>query len=118
MKFIGNLIWFAIYGVWFAAFHFLLGIALCVTLVGIPFGIQNIKIARFVIWPFGRTAFTDFDRHAMSNFIWAIFGGVLLAFVHVTVGVLLCMTLIGIPFAKKCFNLALLSLTPFGATVN
>ena len=117
MKFIGNLIWFFIYGLWFAAVHFVLGIALCATIIFIPFGLQNLKIARYAIWPFGRVVETDFDKHPIMNLIWIVFGGLLLSVVHITVGVVLCITVIGIPFAKKCFRLAALSFLPFGAMV-
>ena len=117
MKFIGNLIWFFIYGLWFAAVHFVLGIALCATIIFIPFGLQNLKIARYVIWPFGRVVETNFDKHPIMNLIWIVFGGLLLSVVHITVGVVLCITVIGIPFAKKCFRLAALSFLPFGAMV-
>ena len=118
MKIIGNLIWLVFYGLWHAVFHFVLGIALCVTIIGIPFGIQHIKIARYAIWPFGKLVDTDFDRHPMLNLIWAIFGGLELAIIHVIIGVLLCLTLVGIPFGKKCFRLAALAFVPFGAHVN
>ena len=117
MKLIGNLIWFLIYGFWMAAVHFVVGIALCVTIIGIPFGLQFIKIARYAIWPFGRSMQTDFDRHPIMNLIWIFLGGAELALVHLLVGVALCITIIGIPFAKKCFRLCALSFLPFGATV-
>ncbi len=117
MKFLGNLIWFFIYGLWFSALHFVLGIALCATVIFIPFGLQHLKIARFAIRPFGCTMRTDFDRHPVMNLIWIVFGGFALAFVHIIVGVALCITIIGIPFAKKCFRLSAISFLPFGATV-
>ena len=117
MKLIGNLIWFLIYGFWMAVVHFVVGIALCVTIIGIPFGLQFIKIARYAIWPFGRSMQTDFDRHPIMNLIWIFLGGAELALVHLLVGVALCITIIGIPFAKKCFRLCALSFLPFGATV-
>jgi uncharacterized membrane protein YccF (DUF307 family) len=117
MKLIGNLIWLVIYGLWFAAVHFVLGIALCATIVFIPFGLQHIKIARYAIWPFGRLMETDFDKHPIMNLIWIVFGGFLLPVIHIAVGVVLCITLIGIPFAKKCFKLAALSFLPFGAMI-
>ena len=117
MKFIGNIIWFFIYGFWFALAHFTFGLALCATIIFIPFGIQHIKIARYAIWPFGRNMETDFDKHPIMNLIWIVFAGLWLAILHITVGVVLCLTLIGIPFAKKCFKLAGLSFIPFGAMI-
>ena len=117
MKLVGNLIWMLIYGLWLAIAHFALGIVLCATLIFIPFGIQHFKIARYAIWPFGRSVETEFDRHPIMNLLWVIFGGLELATVHIIVGVVLCITIIGIPFAKKCFRLASLSFLPFGALV-
>lgn len=117
MKFIGNLIWFLIYGFWMAVVHFVLGVAFCVTIIGIPFGRQFLKIARYAIWPFGHTAVTDFDRHPIGNLLWIFIFGWELALIHMLVGVALCITVVGIPFAKKCFRLCALSFLPFGATV-
>ena len=117
MKFIGNIIWLFIYGLWFALLHFAFGIALCATVIFIPFGLQHIKIACYAIWPFGRTVETDFDKHPILNLIWVVFAGVWLAFLHITVGTVLCITIIGIPFGKKCFKLAGLSFLPFGAII-
>lgn len=117
MKLIGNLIWFLIYGLWMAVFHFVLGIVLCVSIIFIPFGLQHFKIARYAIWPFGRSMATDFDRHPIMNIFWILFGGAELAAIHILVGVALCLTIIGIPFGKKCFRLCALSFIPFGANV-
>lgn len=118
MKLIGNLIWFLIYGFWMAVVHFVIGVALCITIIGIPFGLQYIKIARYAIWPFGRSMQTDFDRHPILNLIWIFFGGAELALVHLLVGVAFCITIIGIPFGKKCFRLCALSFLPFGAMMS
>jgi uncharacterized membrane protein YccF (DUF307 family) len=117
MKVIGNIIWLLIYGLWVSLAHFVVGIALCATIIFIPFGLQNIKIARYAIWPFGRSVETDFDRHPIMNLFWVIFGGLELAIAHIVVGVILCITIIGIPFAKKCFRLAAVSFLPFGAII-
>ena len=117
MKLIGNIIWFLIYGFWMAAIHFILGVAFCLTIIFIPTGLQFIKIARYVIWPFGRTAVTDFDRRPFCNLLWAPIFGFWLAVFHIIVGCALFVTIIGIPFAKKCCRLAALSFIPYGATV-
>lgn len=117
MKLIGNLIWFLAYGFWMALIHFAVGLVLCISVIGIPFGLQFFKIARYALWPFTASMGTDFDRHPIANIIWIIFGGAELAFGHLFVGILLCITIVGIPFGKKCFKLAALSLMPFGATV-
>ena len=118
MKFIGNLIWFFIYGLWFAILHFALGVALCATLILIPFGIQHFHIASYAIRPFGRHLDVEFDRRPIMNLIWIFFGGFILPLVHIIVGIALSITIIGIPFAKKCFKLCKLSFTPFGAMIS
>ena len=117
MKLIGNLIWFVFYGFWVAAIHFVLGVALCITIVFIPAGLQNLKIAKFAIWPFGRSMGFAFEKHPFLNMLWIFFGGAELAAFHLIVGVVLCLTLIGIPFANKCFKLARLCFIPYGAIV-
>ena len=116
-RFLGNLIWFFIYGIWMAAIHFVLGIAFCVTLIFIPTGLQFLKIASYAIWPFGRKAAVDFDLYPKCNLLWVIFFGWWLAILHTVVGIVLCFTIVGIPFAKKCFKLSSLSFTPYGAMV-
>ena len=117
MRFIGNIIWFFIYGFWMAAIHFVLGIVFCASIIFIPTGLQFLKIARFVIWPFGHRAVTDFDMSPKCNLLWVPFFGWWLSLIHLIVGIVLCLTIIGIPFGKKCFKLSALSLTPYGATV-
>ena len=118
MKFIGNLIWFFTFGLVLSVLHFLLGIALCASIILIPFGVQHIKIAGYTIKPFGRSADPDFDRYPMANLIWAIFGGFLFSLVYILIGAVLCVTIVGIPFAKKLFNLAGMVFVPFGAVIS
>ncbi len=117
MKFIGNLIWFLCLGFWMALIYFVIGLALCITIIGIPIGKQFFKFARFAILPFRASMGTDFDRHPIANILWIVFGGAEHALMHLTIGVLLCITIIGIPFGKKFFKLAALTLMPFGSTV-
>lgn len=117
MKFIGNLIWFIITGLETAIAWFLLGLLWCITIIGIPFGKQCFKFAGLVLTPFGKTVNTDFGKHPIANIIWIIFGGLGLAIGYILVGVLFCITIIGIPFGKQCFKLAKLALMPFGAEV-
>ena len=116
-RFLGNVIWFFIYGIWMAAINFVLGIVFCASLIFIPTGLQFLKIASYAIWPFGRRAVTDFDLYPKCNLFWIIFFGWWLALVHIIVGVALCLTIVGIPFAKKCFKLAALTAMPFGSMV-
>jgi len=98
----------------------LAGIVSCLTLIGIPFGIQSFKLAGYVMWPFGRTL-TEKSGQRFSrgilNIIWIIFGGIWLALAHVLLGVLLCITILGIPFGIKNFSMAKLALFPFDYAV-
>ena len=115
MRAIGNLIWFILIGLWLALTHFVIGVALCCTVIGIPFGIQNFKIAGYVLRPFGYNLATDFDRHPIMNILWVVLGGWLFPLIYAIIGFVLCCTLIGIPFGKKCFKLAAIAFIPFGA---
>ena len=115
---VANIIWLLISGLAVALVHFVVGVALLCTVVFIPTGLQFIKIGRYLVCPFGQTVTCDFDRHAISNSLWLITVGWILFTLHVAVGVLLCLSLVGIPFARKCFTLAKLTLFPFGAIVS
>ena len=117
MKTIGNILWFLFTGLAAGLSWFFLGLVLCITIIGIPFGKQCFKIARVCVWPFGTTVTTNFGRHPIANVIWLIVCGVSLAISFVVVGLIWCITIIGIPFGKQCFKLAALSAIPFGASV-
>lgn len=116
MKTLGNILWLVLVGFWSALGYFLLGIIWCITIIGIPFGKQSFKIGRLMFWPFGKDIKSDFGKHPIANIIWLIFGGLELAIGFLFVGLILCITIIGIPFGKQCFKLAKLSAVPFGAT--
>lgn len=117
MKTLGNVIWFILIGIWVAIYLFILGAILYITVVGIPLGMQCFKIAKLVIFPFGKTVKTNFEKHPVANLIWMIFFGWEAAVFCLIVGLLFCITIIGIPFGKQCFKLAFLVLMPFGAKV-
>ena len=116
MKTIGNILWFLLVGLWEGLGYVFLGIIWCITIIGIPFGKQCFKIARLMFTPFGKVINTNFGKHPIANVIWIIFGGLELALGFFFVGLILCITIIGIPIGKQCFKLAKLSLIPFGAT--
>ena len=116
MRTLGNIIWFLFVGFWTGLVFFFLGLFWCISIIGIPFGKQSFKIARLMFSPFGTTIKTDFGNHPIANVIWLLLGGLELAFVFVIVGLILCITVVGIPFGKQCFKLAELSAIPFGAS--
>ncbi len=118
MKTIGNILWFIFTGLFSAIGYFLVGLIFCITIIGIPFGLQCFKFARLCIWPFGTEVNTDFGKHPIANVIWIILFGLGLCISFFIVGLIWCVTIIGIPFGLQCFKLAKLSIVPFGATID
>jgi uncharacterized membrane protein YccF (DUF307 family) len=117
MSFLGNLIWIILGGFIGAILWLVAGILLCVTIIGIPFGLQCFKIAGLVLFPFGRqVSYGNFGVIGLiGNIIWIIACGIWLSVVHLSIGLLYCITIIGIPFGLQHFKFAKLSLCPFGA---
>lgn len=122
MKFIGNLLWMLLGGILISFYYALMGILFCISIIGIPFGMQLFKIAGFALWPFGHEVIAGpNDSGVLSivmNIIWIIFGGIEIALLHAWFGVICCITLIGIPFGLQHFKMALLALVPFGKTIS
>ncbi len=120
MRLIGNIIWFVFAGLWLAIEYFLVGILMCILIVTIPFGLQAFKLGSFALWPFGKTLIKRPDAGAPSaigNVIWVILAGWWLALSHLVTGVLLCITIIGIPLGLGNFKLIPVSLLPFGREI-
>ena len=117
MKLIGNLLWFIFTGFITGLFWFVLGLVWCITIIGIPFGRQCFKMAGLVMTPFGKVVHSDFGKHPIANILWIIFGGLELCIAYLIVGVIWCITIVGIPFGRQCFKLSTLALVPFGASV-
>lgn len=122
MSLMGNLLWIVLGGgIFVFFFYFLGGLVLCLTVVGIPFGIQCFKLAMLGLMPFGRRIV---ERPAatgclamLMNIIWLLVGGLELAVLHLVFGLLLALTVVGLPFARQHAKLASLCLVPFGKTV-
>jgi uncharacterized membrane protein YccF (DUF307 family) len=121
MNTLGNLIWLVFGGLVTALGYVVGGFVLCCTIVGIPFGLQCFKLAAFILWPFGRMAVSTSGSNGclavLLNIIWLIFGGIWIAIAHILFGMLLFITIIGIPFARQHFKLVEISLMPFGKTI-
>ncbi|MGE5416050.1 MAG: YccF domain-containing protein [Acidobacteriota bacterium] len=122
MSFIGNLLWIIFGGGIFIFFEYIMGgLALCVTIIGIPFGIQCFKLAYLSLVPFGKeVVHTDTASGCLTtimNLIWILFGGIWVSLTHLLFGLLCAITIIGIPFAKQHAKLAAFSLFPFGREV-
>lgn len=119
MKTVGNVLWFVVAGIWSAVAWVLFAGVLAVTVVGLPLARQCIKLAHFSLWPMGRQAIADetaMKATPVLNAVWFI-PGLILALVYVIAGVLLCITVIGIPFGLQAFKFAKLAFAPFGKKV-
>jgi len=120
-NFLGNLIWIIFGGFFSALFYFICGLALCATIIGIPFGLQCFKIGFFVLRPFGLQAVSTGSAAGcfapILNIVWIVCGGFGAAFSHLAFGALLCLTVIGIPFGLQHFKLIEVSLMPFGKSI-
>jgi uncharacterized membrane protein YccF (DUF307 family) len=121
MNLLGNLIWL-IFGGLFAALGYAIGgLILCFTIVGIPFGLQCFKLAVMVLFPFGKKVVTKDSASGcfsiIANIIWLLCGGLLTAVNHLFWGIVLALTIVGIPFARQHFKLIELSMMPFGKTI-
>ncbi len=121
MNTIGNIIWLIFGGFAAAIGYFAGGLALCITVVGIPFGLQCFKLGEMVFWPFGKKVESVNSRAGclapFLNLIWLICGGLWSALCHLFFGLLLAITIIGLPFARQHFKLIELSLFPFGKRI-
>ena len=115
MKVLGNILWIIFTGFWSAVMYFFLGILWCITIIGIPFGLQAFKFARLFFWPFGTQVNMHFGKHPIANILWFIFGGLESAIVFLFLGAIWCITIVGIPFGLQCFKFAKLACAPFGA---
>lgn len=121
MNTLGNLIWLLFGGLLSAIGYLVGGFVLCCTVIGIPFGLQCFKLASFVLWPFGRMAVSTSSSggclSVLLNLIGILCGGVWVALSHLLFGLLLFITIIGIPFARQHFKLIEISLMPFGKRI-
>ena len=120
MRIIGNILWLFLEGFWLAIGYLVAALICFVLIITIPFGIASFRIASYALWPFGRTIEDAPDAGAASligNVIWVIFAGLWLAIGHVITGVLLCVTIIGIPLGLANFKLIPISLMPLGKVI-
>lgn len=120
MKLLGNIIWLIFGGLVTAIEYFTSGIVWCLTIVGIPFGLQCFKLGLHMLFPFGAKIVDGNSVPVLGcigNLIWLIFFGWVIALTHFVFGLLLFITIIGIPFANKQFAFARLALAPFGKKI-
>ena len=121
MKVLGNLIWLVFGGLGIAIEYLISSILLMVTIIGIPFGLQTLKLATMAIWPFGQEAVRRKSSSGclslLMNVICFFVGGFWIALTHLFFGILLCITIIGIPFGIQHFKMVELALAPFGRDI-
>ena len=120
MRLILNLIWLILCGWWMALLYFLAGIIAFILIITIPFGIAAFRIGSYALWPFGRSVVRNPRAGLASligNIIWIILIGWWLAIGHLTSGILLCLTIIGIPLGLANFKMIPISLVPLGVMI-
>ena len=121
MNFLGNIVWIIMGGLVTALMYWLAGLIMCITIIGIPFGVQLFKIGTLSLWPFGHelvsTANDGGCLQIIFNILWIVLGWWEIALTHLTFGLILCCTIVGIPWGMQHFKLALASLIPFGKEV-
>ena len=117
MKFLGNILWLIFGGLAIALEYLLASLILMITIFGIPFGVQTLKLGIYALWPFNSKIKDRPDPEGCITIpmtvIWFIFGGFWIIITHFVLGFLLFITIVGIPFGQKHFNMARLALTPF-----
>jgi uncharacterized membrane protein YccF (DUF307 family) len=117
---IGNILWFILAGWWLALCYVVAGLLACILIITIPFGIAAFRLAGYAVWPFGRRVVVARGAGLPSligNVVWIILFGWELALLHIAAGVLLMITIIGIPFGVASIKLAVLALVPLGTRV-
>lgn len=121
MNILLNILWLLLGGIFTCIEYLISSILMMVTIIGIPFGIQTLKLAGLALMPFGKEVQTDPQSggclSVLMNILWLIFGGLGICISHFVFGLVLCITIIGIPFGRQHFKLAALALTPFGKTI-
>ena len=124
MSILMNILWIILGGFFVFLGYVVAGIALCLTIIGIPWGIQCFKFSILALFPFGSDVTTRFPEstptsglNILLNIIWIIFGGIWIVLNHLVWGVVLCVSIIGIPFGIQHFKLMKLAFTPFGRDI-
>lgn len=118
MSILGNILWFICGGFLSGLSWIIAGVVWCISIIGIPIGIQYFKFAGLAFWPFGKDiVYGGGAVSLLANVVWLIVSGIPMAVGNAVVGIICHITIIGIPFGKQFFKIAKLSLMPFGAEV-
>ena len=121
MNFIGNIFWLLLGGILIALIYYMVGLVMCLTLIGIPFGLQLFKLGTYSLWPFGHELVDGPNEpgcvSVVMNLLWILLGWWEIALLHVVCGVIFLLTIVGIPFALQHFKMAFASIFPFGKEI-
>lgn len=120
MRILGNVIWFLLAGWELFIAYAVAGLVAVVLIVTIPFGVASFRLAGYVVWPFGRTVVTKDSAgvgSAVGNVVWLVLFGWWLALLHILAGLLMMITIIGIPFGVASWKMVPLALWPLGREV-
>ena len=120
MRLILNVLWLVLSGFWMFLGYLFAGVLMCLTVIGIPFGIAAFRIGVYALWPFGRRVVdkpTAGLGSAIGNVLWLVLAGWWLALGHITTGIALCISIIGIPLGLASFKLVPVSLLPLGKEI-
>lgn len=121
MKLIGNILWLVLGGILVALVYFIVGLLICLTIVGIPFGVQLFKLGTYALCPFGHELVNGPDEpgclSTVMNLLWLLLGWWEIALIHLVFGFICCITIIGIPFGLQHFKMALSAIFPFGKVI-
>ena len=121
MNTLGNIFWLLLGGIVTALLYFVAGLIMCVTIIGIPFGLQMFKIGAYSLWPFGKELGDRPNEPSCLgmgfNILWIMFGWWEIAILHALCGVIFCLTIVGIPLGLAHFKIAMAALLPFGKEI-
>lgn len=121
MKLLGNLLWLVLGGIMIAVIYYIVGLLICITIVGIPFGMQLFKLGTYSLWPFGHQLVDGPGQpgclSTVMNLIWILTGWWEIAILHFGFGLLFCLTIVGIPWGVQHFKMAIGSIFPFGKII-
>ena len=121
MSILMNILWLLLGGICIAVEYVVASLGMMVTIIGIPFGLQTLKLSLLALCPFGKeiqaTPQAGGCLSVIMNILWILIGGIWISLSHLVFGIVLCITVIGMPFGLQHFKLAKLALTPFGKTI-
>lgn len=121
MNSVGNIFWLLLGGIVIAIIYYVVGLLMCITLIGIPFGVQLFKMGTYSLWPFGHELVDGPNEpgciSVFMNLIWILCGWWEIAILHLLCGLIFCISIVGIPFGLQHFKMAVGSIFPFGKEI-